>query len=128
MGKVSVEDQLPINLTNVIQLSGDDVTSEVEFVTNNKGHVSAYLNFEKFINSYNHHGVVHYRCRMYREKCKARLTVDAAAPLVKLKQSHNHKSPQQVKKNIYLNAVSIRRFRRNSTDGAFFSEVIEINS
>lgn len=120
MGKVLVADQFMINLTNVIQLSGDDVTSEVEYVTNSKGHVAEHLNFEKFINSYKHHGVFNFRCRMYRAKCKPRLTVDAAAPLVKLKQFHNHKSAQQVKTNIYLNAVSIKRFRRNSTDGAFF--------
>lgn len=127
LGKALIDNDLFIEyFTNAIQFSGEDVTNEVEFLTNNKGFVSAFLQSERFIKSNENNGVVHYRCVFYKEKCKARLAVDASTPLVKLKHSHNHKPVDEASKIAHRNVVSVQRFRRNSSNGSSYTEVVQI--
>lgn len=111
-------------MINMKLLSGTDVTNQVEIATNEKGMVAAFMSFHKFLKCSEKNGLVHFRCSFFKTQCKARLSVDAAAPLVKLRQTHNHEPRQKAKKEFYQNVVSTKRFKWSSSDSAktFFVE------
>lgn len=105
-------------------LLGTDVTDQVEIVTNDRGRQIVYLNQYKFVKANESSLVVHYRCNMYKQKCRARLVIDLETPIVKLLRWHNHTTICN-DTNLYKQAVSIQKFIHQS-DGSFAQEFYEI--
>lgn len=106
--------------------TGVDVTADVEFCTNSGGHVSALVHLQKYIKvNEKQNKIVNYRCKFYKNRCKARLIVDPAIPSAKILDTHNHKPEEKDLKKVLKNVTSIQKFCR-SRDGNFHLETVEI--